>query len=160
MASGIYLLGQSKDVGSAFDDYIQPQLNERGVVVFDRSLVPFDMDKKGLLVSLTGESLEEMLSQGIVSAFDIARAGYTKAAGIENTWEFGLGLIETKSYVPERVFQAKYKTISSYTDSEAATREFPLRVQQYLLERLSALSEQVSEEILGLMERTLADFAK
>jgi hypothetical protein len=170
MASGIYLIGQRAEVEPIFDNHILPQLSQRGLIVLDRSLVPIEDSNKGLLLSLSGVSLGEMLSQGIVSAFESAKALGKTDVGMN--WEYSFGLVKIK-YVPgsspldkkgnldenpKEIWSAVYKTISSYADSDAASKEFPLRVQEYLLERLNVLSEQVSGEISELLDRRLSDF--
>ena len=163
MQSGIYLIGKGLGNFEPFETHIEPHLVSQGISVPDRSIVtaayPDSNPEKTLLISLVGEDLERSLDNCILLGFDNLADPKEK-----DKWDcYPYRLIGTR-YVGKhpnltKEFSPVYQRLSLYSNIEAASREFPLRVQEYLLEKIRGISEEVEETLGSLFDRKLSDFA-
>ena len=163
MQSGIYLIGKGLNEFEPFEKHIEPHLTAQEISVPDRSIVtatyPNETTEKTLLVSLVGEDLERILANSILLGFNDLADPKEK-----DKWScYPYKLIGTK-YIGEHPNKKKeffpfYQRISLYSNPEYASKEFPLRVQDYLLEKLQTISEEVEGNISELLGRKLSDFS-
>jgi len=147
MASGNFLIGEQGLSLKGFADYIEPAFREVGCTVVDRLFTGSHGFDGNVLVSISGEDLEQKIRNGLLLA--------TNRIGEE---ESKPGNFEKVTAHRFQVNENSYVVIGVYRENSTASELFPSIAQAYLLDRLEPKISKISGQIRSLINKKLSDF--
>jgi hypothetical protein len=162
MASGNFLIGNDLSL-RGFNQYVQSFLEKKGYSVEDKLSVPYQTNRKSILISVVGKKdleteLDKMLVE-IGKIIDKTEISSKKPKKLEDHYPVARKHQVSFSHLEKKegqedisVEKGLYETIGIYQDNNTASQLFPSIAQKYLLDGIEQKAEEVVEEIKSLLD--------
>ncbi|MEK6925747.1 MAG: hypothetical protein AABW50_00560 [Nanoarchaeota archaeon] len=159
MASANYIFGRDLSLDD-FDKYILPLLNQRGVFVQDKMVIPYVEvipfadgtrldDRKVVLTTLVGNDLSAEL---IRKDLEIAHEEVEKNFRASKTKH------EHPAIYGHQLHPDDLRIVGTYHEDEAGSKLFASVALSYLLESHEQMAEEIEENVRSLLEKKLNEF--
>lgn len=142
MPSGLYLIGSKADTLIPLN-YIEPCLNERGIQVLERDIVPATINSQqtnSILTALVGKNIQDpLIREAIINAYQNAYKKCLESPSSDDEEKPYLydshGIVEEicdqSTDYKSRILPPKIKQLALYSGDKTASELFPRKVSSF-----------------------------